>query len=183
MTAQPHLEPVGERNYVGEMRRVIDEETTGGPYESPIVAANIVRKLRVTDPDLLNGWLEAQATHFVWQAINDRDRSTRSKVRQQAERTAFRDAAEKFQAGGGRASMTQFLALPFVIADGSRCRLGDMTADDLAFVADTYERQEADAAMNKIFLRALGKKVGDGKVSDHFTEEALAAMWSSISKG
>lgn len=182
MAEPARLEPVEERNYVAEMRAVIDAETAGGPYESPVAAQRIVAKLRATDPDLLNGWLDSQAEHFVWQAINDRDRSVRSRVRTQARRTAFANAAEAFQSGGGKQALTSFLRMPFVVEDGTRKALADMTADDLNFAADEYERAEHEAAMNRAFLRALSKKVGDDTVSDHFTEEALARMWSSLSK-
>jgi len=181
--AEPaRLEPVGERNYAAEMRAVIDAETAGGSYETPVAAQNIVRRLRVTDPDLLSGWLDSQAEHFVWQAINDRDRSTRSRARQQARRTAFADAAETFQSGGGKEVMTSFLSMPFVIEDGSRKRLADMDAADLLYAAGQYEIAEHEAAMNKAFLKAIAKKVGEDKVSDHFTEQQLGRMWTSLSK-
>lgn len=181
MAEPARLEPVEERNYAAEMRAVIDTETAGESYETPAAAQNIVRKLRATDSDLLYGWLDSQAEHFVWQAINDRDRSTRSRVRQQARRTAFADAAETFQAGGKQA-MTSFLSMPFALADGTRKRLADMDAADLAYAADQYEFAEHEASMNKAFLRAVAKKVGDDKVSDHFDEQQLARMWTSLSK-
>lgn len=182
MAEPARLEPVGERNYAAEMRALIDAETAGESYETPAAAQNIVRKLRVTDPDLLLGWLDSQAEHFVWQAINDRDRSTRSRVRQQARRSAFAEAAETFQSGGGKKAMTSFLSMPFVIEDGSRKRLADMGAADLVYAADQYEVIEHEAALNKAFLRALSKKVGKSKVSDHFTEQQLGRMWTSLSK-
>jgi hypothetical protein len=163
------------------MRALIDAETAGESYETPAAAQNIVRKLRVTDTDLLSGWLDSQADHFVWQAINDRDRSTRSRARQQARRTAFADAAETFQSGGKQA-MTSFLSMPFALEDGTRKRLADMDAADLTFAANQYEIAEHEAAMNKAFLKAIAKKVGKDKVSDHFTEQQLATMWSSLSK-
>lgn len=181
MAEPARLEPVGERNYVAEMRALIDVETAGESYETPVAAQSIVRKLRVTDPDLLSGWLDSQADHFVWQAINDRDRSTRSRARKQARRSAFADAAETFQAGGTQA-MTSFLSMPFALEDGSRKRLADMDAADLLYAAGQYEIAEHEAAMNKAFLKAVAKKVGKDKVSDHFTEQQLGKMWSSISR-
>lgn len=180
--AEPvRLEPVEERNYVAEMRMVIDAETARGPYSSPVAAQSIVRKLRAVDPGLLYGWLDQQAEHFVWQAINDRDRSTRSATRQRASRTAFAEAAEAFQAGNSQA-LTSFLVMPFVIEDGSRKRLADMNAGDLLFVAGGYEQTKCEAAMNEAFFKALAKKVGDDTVADHFGEQQLAAMWSSLTR-
>lgn len=39
-----------ERDYAADMRAVIDAETAAGDYESTVVAAHIVQKLRETDP-------------------------------------------------------------------------------------------------------------------------------------
>lgn len=67
------------RDYVTEMRAVIDAEATG-TYVPGTVAAHIVAKLRETDKDLLTGWLDAQAETFIRQAINNRDNSQRTAI-------------------------------------------------------------------------------------------------------
>jgi hypothetical protein len=81
MTAARNLEPVRDRQYVAEMRALIDAETASGDYSSPLVAEHIVNKLRVTDPALLQGWLDAQAVQFVRHMINLRDCSARTHAR------------------------------------------------------------------------------------------------------
>lgn len=168
------------RNYAAEMRALIDAETSGGPYVSATVAEHIVDKLRATDPDLLDGWLNAQAVQFLRHAINLRDCSVRSHARQTAGRSVFRDAAEAAEAGDPEA-LTSFLGTVYVVEDGSRVRLAEMRKPELLFVADDYERRETENALQKLFLRALARKVGRGRVADHFTEEQVAAMWQSAS--
>lgn len=170
------------RDYIGEMSAVIDEATGEGPYVSPIVAQEIVDKLRATDQELLSGWLDTMATHFVHQAINDRDRSHRARARAYAARSAFRDAADAAQRGE-LDPLSRFLTMPFVVADGSRKTLASMTAEDLEFAAAGYERTETRARLHKTFLRALATKVGDGVVGDHFTENELHRMWRSLGGG
>jgi hypothetical protein len=167
------------RDYAAEMRAVIDAETSNGPYSSPLVAAHIVEKLRATDPELLSGWLDAQAPNILRHAINLRDCSTRSHVRATAGRSVFANHAEAYTAGE-KAAMDGWLLVVHVVEDGTRKRLADMQSDDLAYVADDYGRRAAENALAESFLRALARKVGNGKVSDHFTNQQLTDLWSSI---
>lgn len=179
MSAAPNLEPVRDRNYVAEMRAVIDAETASGDYSSPLVAEHIVKKLRVTDPDLLDGWLHAQAVQFVRHMINLRDCSRRTHARTAGRRAAFADSAELL-AAGDRTAMDGWLTVVHVLEDGGRKRIADMTAVDLTFVADDYDQRATENAMHATFLRALAKKVGKRKVSQVFTEQKLTELWQSI---
>lgn len=167
------------RDFAAEMRALIDAETATGPYVSRVVAAHVVEKLRATDRDLLDGWLDAQAETFVWQLINDRDRSMRAHARTARPRREFGDAAAEHQ-GGKPQALVRWLTVPFAVADGSRKRLAEMTADDLLFGADAYDSRAEENRMTAVFLRAIARKVGAGVVRDHFTDEQLTAMWSSL---
>lgn len=167
------------RNYAVEMRAAIDAETGGGPYVSAVIAEQLVDKLRATDPELLAGWLDAQAVQFVRIAINARDSSQRTHARQTAGRSVFRDAAQAAEAGDSQA-LGSFLTTVYVIEDGSRVRLAEMRKPELLYVADDYGHRAADALMQEAFLRALAKKVGSRKVSDVYDEAKLTAMWQSI---
>lgn len=178
MTAARHLEPVGERDYRAEMREILDAEATGN-YVSAVVAEQIVRKLSVTDPDLLDGWLREHAVFLVRHMINLRDCSTRTRARTQARRTEFAAAAGKFDNGDTEA-MTSFLDVVHVVEDGSRKRLADLTAADLDHVATDYEARAAENAMHATFLRALAKKVGKRTVGDVFDEKKLTDLWLSL---
>src|SRR4051812_33143842 len=156
MSAAPHLEPVRDRDYIAEMRAVIAAETADGPYVSGVVATHIVNKLRATDRDLLEGWLDQMAVAFVRHAINLRDCSARTAARTGARRRQFAEDAGKFERGN-RSAMSHWLAVVHVVEDGSRKKLAEMTAADLAHVADGYEARASENAMTAAFLRALGK--------------------------
>jgi hypothetical protein len=179
VSAAPKLEIVPDRDYAAEMRAVIDAETAGGPYVSPQVAEHIVNKLRVTDPDLLDGWLHAQAVNFIRHAINLRDCSTRSHARVTSGRSVFAADAKLHEAGKADA-MAGWLAVVHVMEDGSRKRIADMTATDLTAVAEDYDARARENGLHAAFLKAVAKKVRKGKVSDHFSDATLASLWQSI---
>ena len=161
------------RNYAAEMRTVIDEETSTGPYVSRVAAREIVEKLTANDPDLLTGWLMAQAEQLLWAAINTRDRSRRSSARTSNSRSAFGAAAKKHDAGDST-------ALTGWLEDGTRRVLADLTKADLDFVAKGYERDAKATTFEATFMRALAKKVGKGTVADHFDEEKIAELRQSL---
>lgn len=166
---------MSDRDFAAEMRRVIDDHTADGGYVPRIAASEIVEKLRVNNPELLAGWLDQQAAHFVWQAINDRDRSIRSGATERARRGAFAQAAQ-----GDGDQLHAFLEVPYTVEDGSRRPLARLTHADLLFVADEYDARAARNKFHASFIRALAKKVKTGTVADHLTEEQVASMWTSI---
>lgn len=168
-----------ERNYVAEMRALIDEETSHGPYISASIAEKIVEKLLVNDPQLLEGWLHAQAVQLIRHAINQRDSSMRTHARQTASRSVFAKAAQEAQEGNME-PLSKFLDTRYVVEGGIRLRLADMREPQLNFVANSYQRRAQDALLQQAFLRALARKVGSDRVEDHFTEEELARLWRSI---
>lgn len=169
------------RNYASDMRAVIDEATSHGPYVSAVIAEQVVEKLRANDPDLLHGWLDLQAVQFVRLAINARDCSQRSHARMTAGRSVFRDAAAAAEAGDPE-PLGAFLKTVYVVEDGSRVRLSEMTKPDLLFVAEAYAQRAAESLLQEAFLRAVAKKVGGRKVSDVFSEDKLNHLWRSITE-
>lgn len=169
-------------DFVAEMRAVIDEATGVGPYVSRVVAAEIVEKLRESNPDLLSGWLDLQAEQLVWREINDRDRSFRAQARATASRRRFGDAVDAAE-GGDSEPLRRLLDMPFVIASGERVPLAVMTGVDCGFVADGYQRSARRAQMHAALLRALERRVGTDRVEDHYTEEQLRALWQSFGGG
>jgi hypothetical protein len=168
------------RDFAAEMRAVIDAETGDGPYVSAIAAEHIVAKLRATDPDLLDGWLQLGAVQFLHHAINRRDMAQRARARTAAPRSVFRAAAEAAEAGD-TGPLTDFLSTVYVIEDGSRVRLAEMREPHLLFAAAEYGRRAAENALQEAFLRALARRVGADRVSDHFAEGRLAELWQSLS--
>jgi hypothetical protein len=171
------------RDYAADMRAVIDAETAAGPYVSAVVAEHIVDKLRATDPDLLNGWLDSQAAQLLRHAINLRDCSVRSHNRATQGRSVFRDAAEAAAAGDIEPLRSHFLAEVYVVEDGSRIRLADMRKPELLYAADTFQARARRNQMQEAFLRALAAKVGKGRVADRFDEDKVAALWRSLTGG
>lgn len=171
-------EPLPGRDYAAAMRAIIDAETSDGPYLPRRVADDIVLKLRHTDPDLLDGWLQLQASTLLFQAIDSRDRSRRSYARRSAAGGAFRAAVGKHQAGDGE-ELRRFLDMPLTIDTGHHKRLADLTGTELRYVADVYAARASDNLMMAAFLRALAKKVGRRTVAEHYTDEALARIWQA----
>lgn len=162
-----------------KVREAIDQHTDGGPYTPRLAAAEIVEKLRATEPDVLQVWLDSQAEHFVWQLINDRDRSRRGHAVRGRGAAAFKSADEAHRSGDTTA-LLPFLDAPYTVEDGSRRRLAELKHDDLVFVAETYDQRARDNALRAAFMSALAKKVKRGQVQDHFTEDKLHAMWNSL---
>lgn len=166
------------RDYVTEMRALIDAEAAG-TYVPGVVAHDIVEKLRATDPELLSGWLDFQAESFIRQAINNRDNSQRTYARRAARGSVFAADAEAAE-GGDTERLAGWLDVRFTVEDGNRTPLRDMTKDELLFASDAYEARARENKMTSVFLRAIARKVKTGKVADHFTDETLTAMWTSI---
>lgn len=166
------------RDYVGDMRRLIDAEATG-TYLPAAVAHDLVEKLRATDRDLLTGWLDAQAETFLRQAINSRDNSQRTAARHSRPRSVFAADAKAAEAGEPE-PMARWLDVRFTVEDGSRMPLREMSKDQLLFAGDAYQARADENRMTAAFLKAIARKVGSKKVADHFTDEQLTAMWDSL---
>lgn len=168
------------RDYDAEINAIIDAVTSHGPYNSRVAAAEVVAKLRATDPELLAEWLDVQAEEIVHQAINSRDRSARSIARAHAGRVRFRTAAVAAKAGDME-PLQRLLDMKFVVArSGDRKSLGEMNGRECGFVAAKYERSARRSQMHGALMRALEKKIGDDRVEDHFTEEQLGVLWRSF---
>jgi hypothetical protein len=168
------------RDYVAEVRALVDTETARGPYVVAQVADYVVRWLRAHDPGLLEGFLHAQAEYLVSKMINDRDRSARTHARMTAGRSAFRHLAEQFSVTGDREALSGLLAMPINVQDNVRKPLADLTAGDLTYAADTYGRMAAHNGMMETFLRTLAGRVGSDTVADHYTAEQLNSMYQSL---
>lgn len=168
------------RDYAAEMRALIDAETKGA-YESRVVAAHIVEKLRATDQELLTGWLDAQAESLLWQAINDRDRSSRAATRSASSRSVFARDAKAHEDGGETTVLARWLSTPFTLPTNVRKPLGDMTKEDLLATSGTYEEKARSNRMTAAFLAALAKRTPRGKtVRDVFDDDKIDRMWQSI---
>lgn len=168
------------RDYAAEIRAIIEEMTNGEQsWVAGIVAAKLAARLRETDPELLQGWLDRGAETFLRQAIISRDAAHRTHNRQTATRQMLKGAVEQAEQGNTR-PLYDFLDNVYEVEGGARRRLRDMGRADLQFAAAKYRRRAAENAFVGKFLEAIATQVGDDKVSDHFTEEELAKMWGSL---
>lgn len=161
------------RDYVADLRAVIDAEFHDGDA-APVVAQRIVDKLRATDPDLLTGWLNANAVAFVRDAIAHSERSTRAHNRAVARRGVFSE-------GAAAGDVTAFLSTRYVVdGKGHRMALASMKSEHLRYVAAEYDADAKAARFEAAFMRALAKRVGTGTVSDHFTEQQITDLRRSL---
>jgi len=170
------------RDYLTEMRVLIDSKIKDDRYIPELVAKQIVETLRESDPELLAGWLELHAADFLRTTIISIGRSKRTHVRTTAKGKSFRAAATHATKTGDTKPLQNFLDVRYAVdINGTRKKLPDMMTMDLMFVAEGYANTAKRSALISSFMRKLAIKVGVDKVSDHFSDEQLLKMWSSLS--
>lgn len=168
------------RDYAREMRELIDKTATG-EYAPPLLAAQLVNRLRAEDPELLQGWLDEQAVQFLRHAINQRDAAVRTHNRRFQARSVFSGAVSAFRAGNQYA-LQGFREEHYPVASGTKKPFGQMTHQDLLYAAESYRQRKDQNALQEAFLRAVAERVGtDQVVQDVFDEDQLKTMWHSLS--
>lgn len=168
------------RDYLTDMNEAIEEAIPDGDYTAPLVAADLVDRLRAEDPDLLSGWLELKAAVFLADAVARRSNSRRQAARVSAPRRAFAEAARSFGSDGDATVLRPFAAEYVVDEENTRRTVARMTAEDCRFVAGRYDETARQAKLEASFHRAVAKKVGVRTVGDVFTEEQYMAMYRSV---
>lgn len=174
------------RNYHAEMRTLIDDAISSasvgdGSYSPPLVATEIVEKLQANDPDLLDGWLHAQAGEFVREAISKIGRSARARAHKQEPRRKFAAAVEEHNAGDSTA-LRKISDIPFPVPTGQK-PLGLLNRAELVYAMGTYTQRAERNRFKAVFLGKLLQRVTDGTtVNDHFTDEQLASMYQSFGR-
>lgn len=170
---------MGDRDYVAEMRSLIDSRTTDPDgYVAIEVAKGIVEELRDTDPDLLSGWLDMQAEQFIRAAIAKRDHSLRSHRAATRHASVFGEAMDEAVKTGNTTVLHGYLTMPFTLSEDVRKPLGALTHDDLVFVRDDYTKRANENKMWASIMDKLAEKVTVGVVADHFTEAQLENVFS-----
>lgn len=175
------------RDYITEMNDAIDAALPDGDYVVPLVAHDLVEKLRANDPDLLSGWCEAKYEVILTDFIHHKVKNRRSKSREASARSAFAEAAGRFADDGDVVAMRDAVRSPFdveyvVNGENLRRKVRDMTGQDHRFVADEYAETKQTALLLESFHRAVAKKVGRRRTSEVFTEETYLAMYRSITR-
>jgi len=167
---------MGIRDWVREMDQLIERKTQETPYQSRVVAQDIVAELLVEDPDLLHGWLEIRAADLIHDAINYRDRSRRATGVIERKQQDFKQVLDEFVAGRTE-PVRSFLATMYAVDEqNNRKQLRDMDKGDLNYVADRYADRAKQNGFLAAYHRELARRVGTRTVGDVFTEEQLRAM-------
>lgn len=170
---------MSDRDFITEMRSVVDGKLAAPQIMVPLLAKDIADKLRANDPELLAGWLDVLAPQVLGDFIGRRLSSRRTVARIHGRRTAFGEAAERFEAGDS-AAVTPWLEMPYESADQSQKHLGLFDHSDLTYAHDAYAERAARNGFEAAFLGVLAKKVTAGTVADYFTNEQIAAMRLSL---
>lgn len=73
------------RNYLADMDTAIDTAAPGlANAAAPLIATDLVKRLRAQDPDLLAGWLDVRAAAILADAIERRRQARLAADRQAA---------------------------------------------------------------------------------------------------
>lgn len=169
-----------QRDYVTEMRELINLKTASDSYVAAVAATEIVDWLRHNDPELLSGWLNLLAPTFIRKAISQRDAGVRTYNRSHAPRSVFAKAMDDHE-GGDKAALVGWLETVYVVdAEETRRPLGNMTQGEVQYVAVTYEKRARHNHMQAAFLEAIAKNFKIGVVADHFDNEELDRLWKSL---
>lgn len=168
------------RDYLADMNEAIEEAIPDGDYTAPIVAAELVDRLRDKDPDLLSGWLDLRAAVFLADAIARKSNSKRQAARISKPRRAFAEAARSFAETADEMVFSPFAAEYVVDEENTRRTVARMTSADCLFVAGRYDETARQAKLEASFHRAVAKKVGAGTVGEAFSEEQYLTMYQSV---
>lgn len=175
------MSSVTDRDYIAEMSQVVEASIPAGDYVASVVAADLVERLRMEDPDLLAGWLDLKAAVILADVVARRSNSRRQAARIGAPRKAFAEAARSFTDGDIEA-LHPFAAEYVVDDENTRRAVANMTADDCRFVASKYEESARISKLEAAFHRAVGKKIGARLVGEIFTEAQYLEMYRSVTQ-
>ena len=174
---------VRTRDYAAAMREFIDQyRTSSKGYNAGLIAGQIFERLLEEDRELLYGWLEAHAVNTIRTAITQVDAATRAHARANGPASVFADAAKEAEKGNLNPLKQGFLQAVYVInVDNDRKALKDMSADDVLFVAASYDDRARSAKFEAAFFREVAKKIGSGRrVADSFNNVQLAELRNRI---
>lgn len=159
-----------KRDYQAEMAKRIEEAIPEWDFIPAALAAELVRDLSASDPDLLAGWAEVNIVAILTARIRDLVRGRRLQQRADVRRGAFADAAAQ-AATGDLSGLAAFDVVYEIDVEHTRRHVRDMTGADHRYVADRYDESSNRSKLLAEFHRAVAKKVGSKKTADVFKDE------------
>ena len=149
-----------------------------GPYQSRVLAQEILAQLEEEDPRALTAWLRSEAENMLWSLVNQMDRRDRGLARRTSARSVFAAMANS-PASQRHQAVTAWLTTHYATEDGLRRELGSLRKKDLQYVANGYRSRASANQLQAAFMDALSRRVGRGTVADHFDEDSLAQLYQS----
>lgn len=169
------------RDYIDEMRALIDLYRKEEGYNAAVAAHNIASRLAREDPDLLHGYMSLHAVSTIRSAMQAIDASTRSYARSHSAASVFAEAAAEHEAGNPEPIQQGFLQAVYVVnGSNDRKRLSQMHREDVMYVVERYEERSKTAAMQAAFLKAVARTIGDGTVGEAWNNVQLAELYETI---
>lgn len=166
------------RDYRADMATAIRDRMPEGDLVPSVEADRLHRWLLASDPDLLNGWLVANAVVFLTDMIGAQERARRSHARGQRERAAFAKDAKSVE--NGHADSGSFAVRYQIDAAHTWRPVAQMTGVDHTFVAAGYEASAKTDLALAAFHRAVAKRLRNRTTADVFTETQYDEMYRSI---
>jgi hypothetical protein len=175
-----------DRNYQTEMLAAVNAAIPEDGFITALVARELVEKLRATDPELLEGWLQERAevivTDYIHHLVKNRRRPPSPEAKK---RENFSQAVEAFMQSGDTQEFRERVSSPFtwhyvVRDDNFKKPVGKMNGADLRYVANSFQATKHQAAFRESFFRAVSKRVGDKCVEEVFTVEQYISMYRSV---
>lgn len=181
MTEIAHRALRSPRDFATDMRKLIDEYRNVDTYNATDVAHRVVDRLLAEDRELLYGWLQGHAVATVATAVRSIDASSRAQARQNPASVFAAAVAEFEEFGNSEPLKSGFLQAVYVVSDAhDRKELRYMTAEEVLFVAASYEDRARANNMEATFFRVLAGKLGLHKVGDMFNNVELAELRTKV---
>lgn len=178
-----------DRDFIAEMRVLIETELEAPSAEVPLLANDIVEKLEANDIDLLNGWLRTKARPLLGEYIRHMLSQKRALVRAHEPREMFGAHLAEFVATSNRkdksgsppaTALVSWLTTKYHVGRRN-LNLGDFTKIELQKASAEYSARASRNAFEASFLTALAKKLtGEKKVSDVFSNDQIDRIYKSL---
>jgi hypothetical protein len=145
------------------------------------VAAEALKWCEEQDADLLEGWLRLRAEDMIWQTLSHRESKQRARSATVNRHAVFEEALRSASPGGDQQQAKDYLSMldtRFACnPDQVRKKYGQMSQEEVLFVAGTYGRLENRSRLRRMFHEAVANQLLPGEVvGDKFTPHRLLGI-------